>query len=130
MSSTDKLIDFATKNIQDAINAAEKFLPTATKHVLQITSLNCVMNLLPLVYLIPLLVVFFVISWKLFIKIKDTKIYDKEFAWFLWGLGSFVLGGIIITAVLALTLNGWNWVCIFRPDLYLVHLAVQKVLGQ
>lgn len=123
--AANKVTDFAIQKVNGLIDAASKALPTATKYAMEVTSLNCLMKFIPLMILIPLFIISSYITyrfWKWFPTQRDESACIPIGVFTLFPLGL----GIAICAIIS---DGWNWVCVFRPDLYLIHLAVQKVLG-
>lgn len=132
VSAADKITDFALSKIQSVLDTTTKLLPTVTKYVMGVTSMNCLFSILS--YFSLLIIGFVVIrTARLWLRL-DTDSDGNPLPWsrndftpgfvVQYGIGCILLGFFII----AMFSSIWEFVCVVHPDLYLVHKAVEKVV--
>lgn len=125
--AANKVTDFAISRMNSLIDATSKALPTVTKYAMEVVSLDCMMGLIHLFWTLPLCIIgwcYMIKLWKWCIKNLDDSGGATALIILIYTLGILALTIINLVTIS----NGWRWVCIFRPDLYLIHLAIQKVL--
>lgn len=133
MSSTDKLTDFAIATVNKAIDAAAHVLPVATKYVLEVTAINCALD----VAQTGVLVVGTGIglwTWNKYpLKWFKKAIEEDRSEGLIVGSGLVTILGAIglliacISSVVSILGIGWSVVGMFHPDLYIVHKALERV---
>lgn len=134
--AANKVTDFAISKMNSLIDATSKALPTVTKYAMEVTSLNCLFSILTGVLLLVaagILAYLSYFGWRRCFSICKEK-GDAYWAGHEVPFGA--LGGIAGIASCGLAISAgtqlfdfWSYVCVVHPDLYLIHLAVQKVLG-
>lgn len=129
------LMSYAEQKLDGIIIAAQHALPIVTKYVLEVTSLDAASRLLVgFVWLIAAILLLVFIPWKRFItwswKVTTSDWFDDA------GWPAVIVPAvasipvlICLDQALGTLLDLWNWVALFRPDLYLVHLAIMKVVN-
>lgn len=127
--AVNKVTDFAIQKMNSLIDATSKALPTVTKYAMQVVSMGCLIDLIYWV-LFPIIGA---VSINYFIKyIKLAWIGGECHETFIPYMLVTVLTGVVSLIAVLVTLVGldlWKFVCVIHPDIYLIHLAVQKVLG-
>ncbi len=71
------------------------------------------------------------IGWWTWEKWALTEFSDEEMAmlYVVLTIGSSVAGVIVLCFGFGYLSNIWNWVGIFRPDLWLLHEAINKAIN-
>ena len=133
--ASSRLTDFAIQKLNSTFDTVSKAMPTVTKYVLDVTSMNCLVNILQgLVMLIISGIMGYTALrlWKYgeegYTDSHEFSTVSHEFSM----VGGVILGiGCVISLFISITwiMDFWSWVGIFRPDLYLIHLTIQKVVG-
>lgn len=126
MSASDKITDFAISKIDSLVDTIQKTLPTISKYTLEVTKMDCISNLVFLV-LPPLATLIFFFLFRMFWSWhKEETCSDWEIP-----AGAFFILMVIssLITVLCILNSFWYFVCISHPDIYLIHLMVQRVLG-
>lgn len=131
MSSTDKLTDFAIKQFTQLQDSVNHVLPTATKYVLETTSIDCFLNLLVFWALLLIASVLWAI-WFKYRKYEDhySSALNKNVRQLTEGSQAVL---VVISAITALTFilqffSTWYYVGWFHPELYLVHETMAKFI--
>ena len=125
--ASSRLTDFAIQKLNSTFDTVSKAMPTVTKYVLDVTSMNCLVNILQGLVMLIISGIMGYTALRLW-KYGEEGYTDRhEFSM----IGGVILGiGCVISLIISVVIliDFWSWVGIFRPDLYLIHLAVQKVV--
>ena len=132
VSNADKITNFALDKIQHLIDAASATLPKATQYALEVVSLQCLISVLDWLVFVPfLLVIGLVVRW-LYWKFKDYKAEDHwdDGRWG-YGVPAIILFVVWVGVFIAFlcTIPYWSFIGINHPDLYMVHIAMDKILN-
>lgn len=136
-TNADKITNFALDKIQHLIDTASATLPKATHYALEVVSLQCIWNVSAWILSF---VIFVLCLWLCLSSIKkDVQIDESNRAKYgndrndncLYTIVAIV-SGVIGVAAFGFTVFGfpyWSFIGINHPDLYVVHLALDKVLS-
>jgi hypothetical protein len=131
MSASDKIADFTISKLNSIFDTVSHALPTATKYALEVTSIDCLVTILyglEFTVLASVTTGFVFWGYRTARRIQLENHYDdREVPYIFGAVCGTIIGFILWGVALSSLLNFWAWVGIFHPDLYLIHLAVQKV---
>lgn len=125
-SNADKITDFAIDKLNAVFDGVSKAMPTVAKYALEVTSINCLIAVIQdfLLLLIPL--AFAIVARTCWQNKRAEEYSDWEIPAIIATVLAFLCGiGVIINIVGDM----WKFIGIFHPDLYLIHMALQKVTG-
>lgn len=123
---SDKLTDLAVSKMNTVFDAAQHAIPAISRYTLEVTKIGCIAHLIgvliPLLISVPLYILFH-IFWGFH---KKERHGDWELT-----AGIFFAGFLIAQSMFWILLfsSFWSFICLTHPDLYLIHLVVQKVLN-
>ena len=125
--ASSRLTDFAIQKLNSTFDTVSKAMPTVTKYVLDVTSMNCLVNILQGLVMLIISGIMGYTALRL-LKYGEEGYTDNH--------GFSTIGGVFLSLVcivsLFISITGimdfWSWVGIFHPDLYLIHLTIQKVV--
>lgn len=112
-----------------AVDSVNHILPTATKYVLETTSINCLLNVC-VAFFLSFCAVF---AWSLFfgIGIRHSRHSEDYYNKGEWNAPSIIrcIVACFLTAVAIIdqAANMWSYIGIFHPELYLVHQTMSAV---
>lgn len=138
MSSSDKLTDFAIDKMQHFFDGLNANMPRITHAVLTATQIDCVISILTGFAYLAIAFIGFFGMW-FFIKqdLKEFKVKLEKYGQYAEYKQQYMSRVLIFGALMAFfsmvscvyLMNGWTWVGMFHPDLYLIHMALSKVTG-
>jgi len=130
-TASDKIVDFAIGKVNAVIDGAAKAMPKVTEYAMKVTSLDCLVHIcIGLACLFAAIGLTYILYKTIMLAIRLEEENNEYFIplFLISGLGGLFTAGVYVNSFMYLT-NFWKWIGIFYPDLYLIHLAVQKVTG-
>ena len=133
---TTDLTQFAVGKLNQIFEAANKAIPKATALAVQVTWWDCFQNIMFGFLLLFFCIVLASVGFWAFKKfqVPVTKKYrsggtysEKDECWFIVIIPTAVLSFLSLLTSLHYLIDGWAWIGLFHPDLYLVHEILKRV---
>lgn len=133
MSTNDALnkgIDLLTQVVQAAKEAVTAYGPDAWSLTLKIVQVDGYQHLaLTVSFALMAAILLFVSRYLWVWGTKGDRYSGQRDAGGSFSVISSVIAGFLLVAFGISLIDIWAWMAIFHPDLYLAHLAVEKILS-
>lgn len=105
---------------------------TAMQSNLEAVSLQCLISVIKWFTAIPLMFIMVLALRWLFIKFKDYESVDEwDDGMWVYGIPCLILGLCLGCTAIAFicTIPYWNFIGVNHPDIYMVHLSIDRTLS-